>query len=110
KIADYHFTTLAPNLGVVETADHQSFVMADLPGLIEGAHEGVGLGYQFLRHVERTRLLVHVIDMAGFEGRDRYEDYQKIKAELKAYNENLLDRPQIVVANKMDMPNAADNL
>ena len=110
KIADYHFTTLAPNLGVVETADHQSFVMADLPGLIEGAHEGVGLGYQFLRHVERTRLLVHVIDMAGFEGRDPYEDYQKINAELKAYDENLLDRPQIVVANKMDMPNAADNL
>src|SRR5699024_5967121 len=102
--------TLAPNLGVVETADHQSFVMADLPGLIEGAHEGIGLGYQFLRHVERTRLLVHVIDMAGIEGRDPYEDYQNINNELKAYDEDLLERPQIVVANKMDMPEAADNL
>ena len=110
KIADYHFTTLAPNLGVVETSDHQSFVMADLPGLIEGAHEGVGLGHQFLRHVERTRLLVHVIDMAAIEGRDPYEDYQKINQELKAYDEKLLERPQIIVANKMDMPGAKENL
>lgn len=110
KIADYHFTTLAPNLGVVETSDHQSFVMADLPGLIEGAHEGVGLGHQFLRHVERTRLLVHVIDMAAIEGRDPYEDYQKINQELKAYDEKLLERPQIIVANKMEMPGAKENL
>ena len=106
KIADYHFTTLAPNLGVVETKDQRSFVMADLPGLIEGAHEGVGLGYQFLRHVERTRLIVHVIDMARTEGRDPFDDYQKINGELKKYNENLFDKPQIIIANKMDMPNA----
>ncbi|GAB3802037.1 GTPase ObgE [Virgibacillus kimchii] len=110
KIADYHFTTLAPNLGVVETSDGRSFVMADLPGLIEGAHEGVGLGHQFLRHVERTRLLVHVIDMAGTEGRDPYEDYQKINQELQEYDDKMMDRPQIIAANKMDMPGAEDNL
>ena len=110
KIADYHFTTLAPNLGVVETSDHRSFVMADLPGLIEGAHEGVGLGHQFLRHVERTRVILHVIDMASIEGRDPYEDYVKINAELKAYDPRLMDRPQIIVANKMDMPEAEENL
>lgn len=108
KIADYHFTTLAPNLGVVETEDHRSFVMADLPGLIEGAHEGVGLGHQFLRHVERTRLLVHVIDMAGTEGRDPYDDFVKINAELKQYDEALLHKPQVIAANKMDMPGADD--
>lgn len=110
KIADYHFTTLAPNLGVVETEDHRSFVMADLPGLIEGAHEGVGLGHQFLRHVERTRLIVHVIDMAALEGRDPYDDYVKINRELKEYDEALSKRPQIIVANKMDMPGAEENL
>lgn len=110
KIADYHFTTLAPNLGVVETKDQRSFVMADLPGLIEGAHEGVGLGYQFLRHVERTRLIVHVIDMARTEGRDPFDDYQKINQELKKYDENLLEKPQMIIANKMDMPNADTNL
>lgn len=110
KIADYHFTTLAPNLGVVDTEDHRSFVMADLPGLIEGAHEGVGLGHQFLRHVERTRLIVHVIDMASIEGRDPYDDYVKINDELKKYDKTLSERPQIIVANKMDMPDAAENL
>lgn len=110
KIANYHFTTLAPNLGVVETRDHRSFVMADLPGLIEGAHEGVGLGHQFLRHAERTRLLIHVIDMAGIEGRDPLDDYQKINEELKNYDEQLLQRPQIIVANKMDIPEAEERL
>ncbi|MBN8236766.1 GTPase ObgE [Halobacillus kuroshimensis] len=110
KIADYHFTTLAPNLGVVESQDHRSFVMADLPGLIEGAHEGVGLGHQFLRHVERTRLLLHVIDMSAMEGRDPYEDYVTINQELSSYDERLKNRPQLIVANKMDMPGAEDNL
>lgn len=110
KIADYHFTTLSPNLGVVDTEDHRSFVMADLPGLIEGAHAGVGLGHQFLRHVERTRLIVHVIDMASMEGRDPYEDYVKINNELKEYDPSLLKRPQIIAANKMDMPSAKENL
>ena len=110
KIADYHFTTLSPNLGVVESQDHRSFVMADLPGLIEGAHEGVGLGHQFLRHVERTRLLLHVIDMSGMEGRDPYEDYVTINNELSSYDQRLESRPQIVVANKMDMPEAEEHL
>ncbi|WP_164668488.1 GTPase ObgE [Virgibacillus doumboii] len=110
KIADYHFTTLAPNLGVVETADQRSFVMADLPGLIEGAHEGVGLGYQFLRHVERTRVILHVIDMASTEGRDPYDDFQKINQELKEYDPRMVERPQIIAANKMDMPGAEENL
>ncbi|MBP3038034.1 GTPase ObgE [Bacillaceae bacterium Marseille-Q3522] len=110
KIADYPFTTLVPNLGVVETEDGRSFVLADLPGLIEGAHEGVGLGHQFLRHIERTRVIVHVIDMAGLEGRDPYTDYVSINNELEQYNMRLLERPQLIVANKMDMPNAEDNL
>jgi GTP-binding protein len=110
KIADYHFTTLVPNLGVVETDDGRSFVMADLPGLIEGAHEGIGLGHQFLRHIERTRVIVHVIDMAAIEGRDPYEDYLVINEELKQYNLRLTERPQIIVANKMDMPDAEENL
>ncbi|AIF43312.1 GTPase ObgE [Virgibacillus sp. SK37] len=110
KIADYHFTTLAPNLGVVDTSDQRSFVMADLPGLIEGAHEGIGLGHQFLRHVERTRVIVHVIDMASTEGRDPYEDYLKINKELTQYDMNLMKRPQIIAANKMDMPGASENL
>lgn len=110
KIADYHFTTIKPNLGVVQTDDDRSFVIADLPGLIEGAHEGVGLGHQFLRHVERTRVIVHVIDMSAVEGRDPYEDFIKINEELKEYNLRLLERPQIIVANKMDMPEADANL
>ena len=110
KIADYHFTTLAPNLGVVETRDHRSFVMADLPGLIEGASQGVGLGHQFLRHIERTKVIVHVIDMSATDGRDPYEDYKVINAELGEYNMRLLERPQIVVANKMDIPVASENL
>ncbi|WP_433743406.1 GTPase ObgE [Falsibacillus pallidus] len=110
KIAEYHFTTIVPNLGMVETEDSRSFVMADLPGLIEGAHQGVGLGHQFLRHIERTRVIVHVIDMAATEGRDPYEDYLTINEELKEYNLRLTERPQIIVANKMDMPGAEENL
>ncbi|MFD1426461.1 GTP-binding protein [Kroppenstedtia sanguinis] len=110
KIGDYHFTTIHPNLGVVETEDGRSFVMADLPGLIEGAHTGVGLGHQFLRHVERTRLLIHVVDMAGSEGRDPYEDWLQINEELTLYRKELADRPQIVVANKMDLPEAEEHL
>ena len=110
KIGAYHFTTIVPNLGMVETDDNRSFAMADLPGLIEGAHEGVGLGHQFLRHIERTRVIVHVIDMSGMEGRDPYEDYLTINEELKQYNLRLTERPQIIVANKMDMPGAEENL
>jgi len=110
KIADYHFTTLAPNLGVVRVKDGRSFVMADLPGLIEGASSGAGLGFQFLKHIERTRVIVHVIDMASCEGRDPYDDYVKINEELRLYDEKLLLRPQIVVANKMDLEGAVDNL
>lgn len=110
KIADYHFTTLAPNLGVVETKDHRSFVMADLPGLIEGASQGVGLGHQFLRHIERTKVIVHVVDMSATDGRDPYADYKIINQELGEYNMRLLERPQIVVANKMDIPAAQENL
>ncbi|WP_042354929.1 GTPase ObgE [Bacillus rubiinfantis] len=110
KIAEYHFTTIVPNLGMVETEDGRSFVMADLPGLIEGAHEGVGLGHQFLRHIERTRVIVHVIDMAATEGRDPFEDFVTINRELKEYNLRLTERPQIIVANKMDMPDAEENL
>ena len=110
KIGAYHFTTIVPNLGMVQTEDQRSFVMADLPGLIEGAHEGIGLGHQFLRHIERTRVIVHVIDMSGMEGRDPYEDYVTINEELKQYNMRLTERPQLIVANKMDMPDAEENL
>jgi len=110
KIAEYHFTTIVPNLGMVETEDGRSFVMADLPGLIEGAHSGVGLGHQFLRHIERTRVIIHVIDMAATEGRTPYEDYVTINNELEQYNLRLMERPQIIVANKMDMPGAEENL
>ncbi|WP_047155118.1 GTPase ObgE [Aneurinibacillus tyrosinisolvens] len=110
KIAEYHFTTITPNLGVVDVGEERSFVMADLPGLIEGAHEGAGLGHQFLRHVERTRVIVHVVDMAGSEGRDPYEDYVQINEELKLYNKRLEDRPQLIAANKMDIPEAEENL
>ncbi|GAA4705223.1 GTPase ObgE [Brevibacillus fulvus] len=109
KIAAYHFTTLTPNLGVVDLGE-KSFVMADLPGLIEGAHEGVGLGHQFLRHVERTKLIIHVIDMAATDGRDPYEDYRQINEELKLYNIKLEERPQVIAANKMDIPEAQENL
>ena len=110
KIGAYHFTTIKPNLGVVSTPDSRSFVMADLPGLIEGASDGVGLGHQFLRHVERTKVIVHMIDMSGSEGRDPIEDYKIINQELVNYKQRLEDRPQIVVANKMDIPDAKDNL
>ncbi|MBE1554585.1 GTPase ObgE [Sporosarcina limicola] len=110
KIADYPFTTLVPNLGMVETEDHRGFALADLPGLIEGAHAGVGLGHQFLRHIERTRVIIHVIDMSGVEGRDPYEDFITINEELEKYNLRLTERPQIIVANKMDMPDSAENL
>ncbi len=110
KIAAYHFTTLSPNLGVVKTKDNRSFVVADLPGLIEGASLGEGLGDQFLKHIERTRLIAHIIDMGSFEGRDPYEDYCIINKELENFKTNLLNKKQIVIANKMDLPNADENL
>ncbi|WP_050606796.1 GTPase ObgE [Clostridium niameyense] len=103
KIANYHFTTLKPNLGVVNLPGIKNFVIADIPGIIEGAAEGVGLGLDFLRHIERTRVLIHVVDISGIEGRDPYEDFLKINEELKKYNVKLYDRPQIVAANKADM-------
>ena len=103
KIANYHFTTLKPNLGVVKAEGMNAFVMADIPGIIEGAAEGVGLGLEFLRHIERTRLLIHVVDISGVEGRDAFDDFVKINEELKKYSVKLWDRPQIVVANKADM-------
>jgi GTP-binding protein len=102
KIANYHFTTITPNLGVVSVGPGESFVMADIPGLIEGAHEGVGLGHNFLRHVERTKLLLHVVDIAETDGRDAIEDFDVINRELELYNPELAKRPQIVVANKID--------
>ena len=102
KIADYHFTTITPNLGVVNLYD-QSFVMADIPGLIEGASEGAGLGLDFLKHIERTRILIHVVDVSGSEGRDPIEDFEKINAELKNYSEKLSKKPMLVAANKIDM-------
>ena len=110
KIAAYHFTTLNPNLGVTKSSDGRSFVVADLPGLIEGASEGEGLGDKFLRHIERTRVIAHVIDMAGSELRDPYEDYLLINKELGEYNKKLLEKPMIVIANKMDLPEAKENL
>ncbi|WP_273451729.1 GTPase ObgE [Streptococcus ferus] len=110
KIGAYHFTTIVPNIGMVRTKSGESFVAADLPGLIEGASQGVGLGTQFLRHIERTRVILHVIDMSASEGRDPYEDYQAINHELETYNLRLMERPQIIVANKMDMPEAEENL
>ncbi len=110
KIAEYHFTTLVPNLGMVRLDDGRDFAMADMPGLIEGASAGIGLGIQFLRHIERTRVLLHLVDMSGTEERDPYEDFLKINAELKKYDPALLERPQIIVASKMDMPDAAANL
>lgn len=110
KIASYHFTTLVPNLGVVRVHDNSSFVVADLPGLIKGASLGEGLGERFLKHVERTRVIAHVIDMSGLEGRDPYDDYVTINHELKSFNENILKKKQIIIANKMDMEDAKKNL
>ena len=109
KIAAYHFTTLTPHLGVAKARNGHSFVVADLPGLIEGASQGEGLGDQFLRHIERTKVLLHVLDIAGSEGRNPLEDYEKINHELEAFNPKLLHRPQVVLANKMDLPNAEEN-
>lgn len=102
KIANYHFTTLSPNLGVVDVPGAKGFVIADIPGLIEGASEGVGLGHEFLRHIERTKLIIHVVDAAGTEGRDPVEDIRKINAELHAYNPEIAGRPQLIAANKID--------
>ncbi len=110
KIADYPFTTLKPNLGVVRISDGRSFVIADLPGLIEGASLGHGLGDQFLKHVQRTRIIVHIIDMSGSSGRDPYEDYTVINRELENFDKKILEKPQIIVANKMDMPLSISNL
>ncbi len=103
KIANYHFTTLEPNLGVVDLGDHRSFVLADIPGIIEGASEGVGLGHEFLRHIERTRILIHVVDVSGIEGRNPIEDFDIINAELSKYDMSLEERPQLVAANKTDI-------
>ena len=110
KIAAYHFTTLTPNLGVVKASDGRSFVMADLPGLIEGASLGEGLGDKFLKHIERTKVIAHVLDMSASEMRDPYEDYILINKELEAFNEKLIKKPQIIVANKMDLQNAKEEL
>ncbi len=110
KIAAYHFTTLNPNLGMVKLRDGRSFVMADLPGMIEGASEGVGLGHKFLKHAMRTKVLAHIIDMGSYEGRNPLEDYEIIKKELVKYSERLAKKPFIVIANKMDLPNAQANL
>ena len=109
KIAAYHFTTLKPNLGVVKS-NNSSFVVADLPGLIEGASQGDGLGDQFLKHIERTRVIAHVIDMGATEGRNPYDDYLIINKELEQFNPKILEKPQIIIANKMDMPDALNNL
>ncbi|ERL03390.1 GTPase ObgE [Mitsuokella sp. oral taxon 131] len=110
EIADYPFTTITPVLGVVRTDYEKSFVMADIPGLIEGAADGVGLGHDFLRHVERTKLILHIVDAAGIEGRDPVEDYAKINVELKKYSEKIARRTQVLVANKIDLPEAQENL
>lgn len=109
EIAAYHFTTLTPVLGVVRLDEATSFVLADIPGLIEGAHEGVGLGHDFLRHVERTKVLLHIVDCAAVDGRDPVDDFEKINLELAEYSERLAKRQQLVVANKMDLPEAAEN-
>ena len=110
KIASYHFTTLTPNLGVVRASKGRSYVVADLPGLIEGASLGEGLGDKFLKHIERTRVIAHVIDMSGIEGRSPYEDYVKIRKELNDFNPKILEKPEIIIANKMDMPSSEKNL
>ena len=110
KIAAYHFTTLNPNLGVVKLKDQRTFVMADLPGLIEGASEGLGLGEKFLKHAMRTKVIGHVIDMGAFEGRNPIDDYKVIRKELENYDAKLAKKPELIIANKMDLPNAAENL
>ena len=110
KIANYHFTTLEPNLGVVDMGAGRSYIMADIPGLIEGASQGAGLGHDFLRHIERTRALAHVLDMSGSEGRDPIEDFDLIQEELLEYHPELPKRLRVIVANKMDLPGAAENL
>lgn len=110
KIANYPFTTLAPNLGVVKPRSGKGFVLADIPGLIEGAHEGVGLGLGFLRHIERTRLLIHVLDISGSEGRDPLEDFRQVNHELTKYSNKLALKPQIIAANKIDLPGAREKL
>ena len=109
KIAAYHFTTLSPNLGVVTTKDN-NFVIADLPGLIEGASEGAGLGHKFLKHIERTKIIAHIVDMSGSEGRDPYEDYKVIRKELEEFSPKLLNKQEIIIANKMDLPTSKENL
>jgi len=110
KIADYHFTTITPNLGLVRVDEGRSFVMADIPGLIEGAAEGAGLGHRFLRHTERTKVLVHVLDISGSEDRDPLEDFRIVNNELKKYSQYLVDRPMVIAANKLDLPEAENNL
>ena len=110
KTGAYHFTTTTPNLGVVKVGDYNTFVMADIPGLIEGAHSGVGLGDQFLRHVERTKVLIHMLDISALEGREPLEDFRKINQELSKFNADLLDRPQVVAANKIDLMDDEQNL
>ena len=110
KIAAYHFTTLNPNLGVVKLRDQRTFVMADLPGLIEGASEGAGLGEKFLKHAMRTKVIGHVLDMGAFEGRDPLEDYRIIRKEVEAYDDKLARKPELIIANKMDLPDAKENL
>ena len=109
KIANYHFTTLNPNLGVVDLEGAKGFVVADIPGLIEGASEGVGLGHEFLRHIERTKMMIHVVDAAGTEGRDPVDDIYKINAELQAYNPEIAKRPQVIAANKTDLIYSEDD-
>ena len=110
KIAEYHFTTLSPNLGVVKLKDHRSFVMADLPGLIEGASEGAGLGHEFLRHASRTRIIAHIIDMGGYEGRNPIDDYKVIRQELEKYSDKLAKKKEVIIANKCDLTNFKENL
>lgn len=110
KIANYHFTTLQPNLGVVKTGYGKTFVLADIPGLIEGASEGIGLGHEFLKHIERTKVLVHIVDASGLEGRDPIDDIEKIENELARYNKELLDRPKVIAANKTDLFEARENI
>lgn len=110
KIANYHFTTIEPNLGAVDMGEGRSFIIADIPGLIEGAHAGAGLGHDFLRHIERTRVIAHVLDMSGSEGRDPVQDFDLIQQELTAYHEALPKKLRVIVANKMDLPGAEENL
>ena len=110
KIADYHFTTIVPNLGMVKVDEGRSFVMADIPGLIEGAADGAGLGHRFLRHTERTKVLVHVLDISGSEGRDPLEDFAIVNQELARYNESLMKRPMVIAANKTDIMGDVDYL